>query len=59
MEWEVMFMCNSLGLIILFLIAALQVVGVDAEKNSQILNFKQEWSEYGVCNLAWAWFEKW
>jgi hypothetical protein len=46
-------------LIILFLIAALQVVGVDAEKNSQILNFKQEWSEYSVCNLAWAWFEKW
>ena len=37
-----MFMCNSLGLIILVLIAALQVVGVDAEKNSQILDFKQE-----------------
>ena len=43
MEWEVMFMCNSLGVLLLFLIAMIHVVGVDAEKNSTIIEFKQEW----------------
>jgi len=42
MEWEVMFMCNSLGVILLFLIAAMQIVGVDAEKNAQIVDFTKE-----------------
>jgi hypothetical protein len=42
MEWEVMFMCNSLGVILLFLIAAMQIVGVDAENNAKIIDFTKE-----------------
>ncbi len=34
MEWEVMFMCNSLGVLLLMLIALLHIVGVDTEANS-------------------------
>jgi len=34
MEWEVMFMCNSLGVALLVLIAMLHIVGLDAEANS-------------------------
>jgi hypothetical protein len=34
MEWEVMFMCNSLGVLLLMLIAMLHIVGVDTEANS-------------------------
>ena len=37
-----MFFCNSLGVILLFLIATLNIVGVDAENNAQVLDFKQE-----------------
>jgi len=40
MEWEVMFLCNSLGVILLFLIATLNIVGVDAESNATVLDFK-------------------
>ena len=42
MEWEVMFMCNSLGVLLLMLIAMLHIVGVDTEANSYVLEFKQE-----------------
>jgi hypothetical protein len=42
MEWEVMFLCNSLGVMLLFLIAMIHVVGVDAEKNAERIEFKQE-----------------
>ena len=34
MEWEVMFMCNSLGVLLLMLIAMLHIVGVDTEAYS-------------------------
>jgi hypothetical protein len=30
--------------LLLFLIAAMQIVGVDAEKNAKIIDFKQEWT---------------
>lgn len=37
-----MFLCNSLGVVLLILIAAIHVVGVDSERNSKALDFKQE-----------------
>ena len=40
MEWEVMFLCNSLGVALLFLIAMTNVVGVEAEQNAKVLEFK-------------------
>ena len=42
MEWEVLFMCNFLGVSLLVLIAAFHVIGVDAEKNSKYIDFKKQ-----------------
>jgi|688.fasta_scaffold238734_2 hypothetical protein len=40
MEWEVMFICNSLGVMLLIMIALMHVVGLDAENNSAEIEFK-------------------
>jgi len=37
-----MFMCNSLGVLLLFLIALFHVIGVDKEKNAETLTFAKE-----------------
>ena len=42
MEWEVMFMCNSLGVLILVAIALFHILGVPAEKNAEILDFTKK-----------------
>ena len=47
MEWEVLFTCNFLGVMLLVLIAAFHVIGVDAEKNAEYVEFKKsEWKSY-------------
>ena len=56
MEWEVMVMCNSLGVILLFLIAAMQIVGVDAENNAKIIDFNKEWSRSDSGVLSKTYF---
>ena len=35
MEYEVMYLCNSLGIAILLSIAAFTLIGVDKEKNTE------------------------
>lgn len=42
MEWEVLFACNFMGVLILFAIAAFHVVGVDAEKNAEYVDFSKQ-----------------
>ena len=42
MEWEVMFMCNFLGVLLLVLIALFHIVGNPAEKNGDIITFVQK-----------------
>jgi len=39
MEWEVLFTCNLLGVTLLLMIAAFHVIGVDAEKNAEYVDF--------------------
>lgn len=39
MEWEVMYLCNTLGVLILLLIAMIHVTGVDDEKNAKVITF--------------------
>ena len=42
MEWEVMFMCNLMGVLLLVAIAFFHVLGNAPEKNAEILNFDQD-----------------
>ena len=39
MEWEVMFMCNLLGVLLLIFIALFHVLGTPPEKNAEYLQF--------------------
>ena len=39
MEWEVMYLCNSLGIVILFLISLIHIIGVEPEKNAVHVDF--------------------
>ena len=39
MEWEVMFLCNSLGVFLLIAIALFHVIGVERETNGEKLEF--------------------
>lgn len=41
MEWEVLFTCNFLGVTLLILIAAFHIIGVEAEKNAEYVDFSQ------------------
>jgi hypothetical protein len=38
MEWEVMFLCNAIGILLLILIAFFHLIGVDKEKNGEIID---------------------
>jgi hypothetical protein len=38
MEWEVMFLCNTIGILLLILIAFFHLIGVDKEENGEIIN---------------------
>ena len=42
MEWEVMFMCNLLGVVLLISIALFHVLGTPPEKNAKYLDFSSE-----------------
>ena len=39
MEWEIMFMCNLLGVLLLIFIAMFHVLGTKPEKNAEYLDF--------------------
>ena len=41
MEWEVLFMCNLLGVSILVAIALLHILGNPPEKNAKYLDFNK------------------
>lgn len=38
MEWEVMFLCNMIGVLLLIFIAFFHLIGVDKEKNGEIID---------------------
>lgn len=38
MEWEVMFLCNTIGILLLILIAFFHLIGVEKEDNGEIIN---------------------
>ena len=42
MEWEVLCTCNLLGVTILIMIAAFHVIGVEAEKNADYVDFAKQ-----------------
>lgn len=42
MEWEVLFTCNLLGVILLIMIAGLHVIGVEPEKNADYVDFAKQ-----------------
>ena len=42
MEWEVMFLCNTVGFMLIFMISLFHLIGVDKEKNSALLMAKNE-----------------
>ena len=42
MEFEIMMLCNSLGLTLVFLISMLSIVGFTEEANSKVLKFEQQ-----------------
>ena len=42
MEWEVMFMCNLLGVLLLVFIALFHILGTEPEKNAEYLDFSGE-----------------
>jgi formate/nitrite transporter FocA (FNT family) len=45
MEWEVMFLCNAVGILLLFFIAFFHLIGVDKENNEEIIDTNQASSE--------------
>ena len=45
MEWEVMFMCNAMGVGLLVAIALYHVLGTAPEKNADIINFNTKKQE--------------
>jgi hypothetical protein len=38
MEWEVMFLCNTIGILLLILIAFFHLIGVEKEDNGEVFN---------------------
>jgi hypothetical protein len=41
MEWEVMFLCNTIGVLLLIFIAFFHLIGVEKEKHGDIINTNQ------------------
>ena len=39
MEWEIMFMCNLLGVSLLIAIAMFHILGTEPEKNAEVITF--------------------
>ena len=48
MEWEVMFLCNTIGILLLVLIAFFHLIGVDKENNGEIIETGNENANSGV-----------
>ena len=48
MEWEVMFLCNTIGILLLILIAFFHLIGVDKENNGEIIETGNENANSGV-----------
>jgi len=38
MEWEVMFLCNTIGVLLLIFIAFFHLIGVDKEKHGELID---------------------
>lgn len=38
MEWEVMFLCNTIGVLLLIFIAFFHLIGVDKEQHGEIID---------------------
>ena len=45
MEWEVMFLCNAIGVLLLFFIAFFHLIGVEKESNGEIIDTQQSSNE--------------
>jgi formate/nitrite transporter FocA (FNT family) len=41
MEWEVMFLCNTIGVLLLFFITFFHLIDVPKEKNGEIIDTDQ------------------
>ena len=42
MEWEVMFLCNTIGVLLLIFIAFFHLIGVDKEKHGEVIDTNNE-----------------
>jgi hypothetical protein len=42
MEWEIMFLCNSLGVILVLMFSMLSIVGFQQERNCKVIKFEKE-----------------
>jgi uncharacterized protein (UPF0333 family) len=38
MEWEIMFLCNTIGVLLLVFIAFFHLIGVEKENNGEIID---------------------
>lgn len=45
MEWEIMYLCNLLGVTLLIAIAFMHILGVPPEKNAEYITFGQKKNE--------------
>ena len=52
MEWEVMFLCNTIGILLLILIAFFHLIGVDKEKNGEIIDTGSDGASNGISVSA-------
>ena len=43
MEWEVMFLCNTVGVLLLIMISLFHLIGVDKENNGEIIDTKPQY----------------
>lgn len=41
MEWEVMFLCNSVGVLLIVFISLFHLLGVEKENNGHVIDMKQ------------------
>ena len=49
MEWEVMFLCNAIGILLLILIAFFHLIGVDKENNGEIIDTNSDSTSTSVA----------
>ena len=52
MEWEVMFLCNMIGVLLLVFITLFHLIGVDKEKNGEVIDTSSEGANTGVSVSA-------